>query len=118
MLFRSGPELLAGSTRLKMGTATKLVLNMLTVGTMVQLGKVYGPWMVDVRPTSAKLRHRALRIIQAVARVTPARARTALRAADDDVKLAIVLAARGPTTAHARALLNRARGRLRMILEA
>lgn len=115
---RVGPELIAGSTRLKAGTATKLVLNMLTVATMVRLGKVYGPWMVDVHPTSLKLRHRALRIIQAAARVSPARAAAALRASGGEVKLAIVMAARRLSAAQASAVLSRTHGHLRAALDA
>jgi N-acetylmuramic acid 6-phosphate etherase len=108
-----GPELLTGSTRLKAGTATKLVLNMLTVATMVQLGKVYGHWMVDVRPTSRKLRARALRIIQTVAGVTPRHAAAALRRSGGQVKAAIVMASLGLNRDEALALLATHGGALR-----
>ena len=64
---RVGPEILAGSTRLKAGSATKMILNMLTTASMVRLGKVYGNLMVDLRPTSRKLRARALRLVQKLA---------------------------------------------------
>ena len=113
---RVGPEVLAGSTRLKAGTATKLILNMLTVATMVQLGKVYGNVMVDVRPSSKKLRARALRIIQTVARVSPRQAAQALRRADGQVKVAIVMAARHVDRRRARRLLAQHDGMLRRIL--
>src|SRR6185503_12764574 len=76
-----GPEVLAGSTRLKAGTATKLVLNTLTTASMTRLGKVYGNRMVDLQPRSAKLRARALRLIADIGRVSPARAATAMREA-------------------------------------
>jgi len=114
---RVGPELITGSTRLKAGTATKLALNMLTVATMTQLGKVYGHWMVDVRPTSKKLAARALRIIQAVANVDEPQARRALRRCDGEVKTAIVVAAKAIDPDAARRLLADHRGRLREILE-
>lgn len=90
-----GPELLTGSTRLKMGTATKLVLNMLTLGAMVQLGKTYGNWMVDVRPNSRKLRARAQRIVQQITGCSPLGAARALRAAHGHVRAAIPIATHG-----------------------
>jgi N-acetylmuramic acid 6-phosphate etherase len=68
---RTGPEVIAGSTRLKAGTATKLILNMLTVAAMVQLGKVSGNLMIEVRPTSKKLRARATRIRRMLRRALP-----------------------------------------------
>jgi len=113
-----GPEVIAGSTRLKAGTATKLILNMLTVASMVRLGKVYGNLMVDVRPTSRKLRARALRIVAQAAGVPPIRAAQALRASGGAVKPAIVMAARGVSRGEADARLARSRGRLRPILDA
>ena len=87
-----GPEVLTGSTRLKAGTATKLVLNMLTLGAMVRLGKTYGHLMVDVRPTSRKLRARAIRIIQSVTGGSERSAAVWLRAAHGRVKAAILMA--------------------------
>ena len=110
-----GPEVIAGSTRLKAGTATKLVLNMLTMAAMVRLGKVHGPWMVDVCPTSKKLRARALRIIEAVSGAPRARALRALRQAGDDVKVAVVIAGLGVNAHEARRRLRRHRGQLRHI---
>ncbi len=68
-----GPEVLTGSTRLKAGTATKLALNTLTTASFARLGKVYGNRMVDLRPRSAKLRARALRLVGQLGRVRPAR---------------------------------------------
>lgn len=112
-----GPELLTGSTRLKAGTATKLVLNMLTLGAMVQLGKTYGNLMVDVRPSSRKLAARARRIIREVARVSGPAAAAALRRAGGRVPVAILMAAEGLSASAARRRLARARGSLRRALE-
>ena len=84
-----GPELLSGSTRLKAGTAAKLALNMLTLGAMVRLGKTHGNLMVDVRPTSRKLRARAARIIQSLAGCSASEAASSLRAARGRVRVAL-----------------------------
>jgi len=112
-----GPEVLAGSTRLKAGTATKLVLNTLTTASMTRLGKVYGNRMVDLQPRSAKLRARAERLVAEIAAVPPARARRALQQARGHVRLAIVVARRNlPPGAAARAL-RAAGGSLRAVLE-
>jgi N-acetylmuramic acid 6-phosphate etherase len=108
-----GPEVLAGSTRLKAGTATKLVLNMLTTAAMARRGMVHDNLMVNVRPTNAKLRDRAARIVAAIARVTPREARRHLARANWNVKAATLAAARGLNPAAARAALRRSRGRLR-----
>ena len=111
-----GPEVIAGSTRLKAATATKLILNMLTVASMVRLGKVYGNLMVDVRPTSRKLTARALGIIQTVAGVSSRQAAVSLRQSKRHTKVAIVMAALGVTDREARRLLARHGGMLRRIL--
>ena len=113
--FVSGPEVLSGSTRLKAGTATKLILNMLTLGAMVQLGKTYGHWMVDVRPTSRKLRARAHRLVQTLAGCTSARARQLLRRSGGRVKVAVLLA-RGGSAVSAAKRLARVDGSLRRAL--
>src|SRR5947207_3720631 len=81
-----GPEVLAGSTRLKAGTATKLVLNTLTTASMTRLGKVYGNRMVDLQPRSAKLRARAERLVAEIAGIDTRRARRALRQARGRVR--------------------------------
>ena len=86
----TGPELVTGSTRLKAGTAQKLVLNMISTATMVRLGKVYGNLMVDVRPSNEKLVARAERIVQAATDCDLETARRALAAADGHAKTAIV----------------------------
>ena len=108
-----GPEVLVGSTRLKAATATKLVLNMLTLGTMVRLGKVYGNLMVDVRPTSRKLHARAVRIIQELTGCAPATASRALRQARGRVKIAVLMVHRRLSETAARRRLAAARGSLR-----
>jgi N-acetylmuramic acid 6-phosphate etherase len=87
----TGPEVLTGSTRLKAGTATKLVLNMLSTGVMVKTGATYGNLMVNVRPTNAKLVDRAHRIIAAATGCDLATAATLLEAAGNSVKTAIVM---------------------------
>lgn len=86
-----GPEVIAGSTRLKAGTATKMVLNMLTTISMVRIGKTYGNLMVDVRTGSEKLRDRAKRILMIVTGVDEVRASALLKRAKWNVKLAIVM---------------------------
>ena len=112
-----GPELLAGSTRLKMGTATKLVLNMLTLGTMVQLGKTYGHWMVDVRPASRKLLARALSLVARLAPCSLRTAREALYGSRGSVKAAVLIARDGLTAAQARHRLAETDGSLRLALQ-
>jgi N-acetylmuramic acid 6-phosphate etherase len=111
-----GPEVVTGSTRLKAGTAAKLVLNALTTGAMIRIGKVYDHWMVDLKPTSRKLRLRGERIVADLGRVTPARASALFRAADGSVKTAVVMARRRLGAADARALLARSDGALRRAL--
>jgi N-acetylmuramic acid 6-phosphate etherase len=113
----TGPEVLTGSTRLKAGTATKLVLNMLSTLVMVQLGKVYGNQMVDLRATNAKLRDRAERIVRALTGVDDAWARALLEEADGHVKLAILMQRRGVSADTARQMLAAADGHLRRALE-
>lgn len=88
-----GPEVIAGSTRLKAGTAQKLVLNMLSTATMIRLGYVTGNRMTNVQPRNIKLRARALRILSAEAGMDEAAASKALAAADGDLPLALVMAA-------------------------
>jgi N-acetylmuramic acid 6-phosphate etherase len=87
----TGPEALTGSTRLKAGTAQKLILNLLTTATMVRLGKIYSNLMVDVRATNIKLRDRATRIVMAAADVDRAQAEAALQQCDWRCKTAIVM---------------------------
>lgn len=111
-----GPEVVTGSTRLKSGTAAKLVLNALTVGAMVKIGKVHDHWMVDLRPTNRKLRLRGERIVADLGRVRPARASALLRASGGSVKTAVVMARHGLKAEEARKLLACAGGVLRRAL--
>ena len=101
----TGPEVLAGSTRLAAGTAQKIALNTLTTAAMVRAGATYGPWMVGVRVTNAKLRRRAERIVRDAAGVDIDRAREALAAAHDDVGAALVVLLAGLDGDAARARL-------------
>jgi N-acetylmuramic acid 6-phosphate etherase len=110
-----GPEVVTGSTRLKAGTAAKLVLNALTTGAMIRVGKVYDHWMVDLKPTSRKLRLRGERIVAQLGRVAPARARSLFRASGGSVKTAVLMARCGLTRAEAAKLLSAA-GSLRRAL--
>lgn len=110
----TGPEVLAGSTRLKAGTAQKIVLNALSTTVMIRLGKVYGARMVDLRATNAKLRRRAVRIVRDAAGVDEAAAEAALKAADGHAKTAIVALLAGVETREAAARLARAAGKVRV----
>jgi N-acetylmuramic acid 6-phosphate etherase len=109
----TGPEVLAGSTRLTAGTAQKVVLNALSTSVMIALGKAYGPRMVDVRVTNAKVRRRAVRIVRDAAGVDEETATAALAAAGGHAKTAIVALLAGVDAAEATVRLNRARGRVR-----
>jgi N-acetylmuramic acid 6-phosphate etherase len=115
--LETGPEVVAGSTRLKAGTATKLALNQITTSALASSSKVFGPWMVDLRTGSAKLKDRAVRIVAAAAETSPRRARAFLSRAGGEVKTAIVIGRAGVSAAEARRLLEKARGNLRMALE-
>jgi len=108
--LRVGPEVLAGSTRLKAGTATKLTLNTLTTAAFTRLGKVHGNRMVDLQPRSAKLRARAERLVAELGRVSAPRARRLLDQARGSAKVAIVMARRHVTAAQARRRLREAGG--------
>jgi N-acetylmuramic acid 6-phosphate etherase len=109
----TGPEVLTGSTRLKAGTAQKLVLNMLSTATMVKLGKTYSNLMVDVQPTNAKLRQRAARIVAEIADITHDEARALLEQAGWEVKTAVVMGLAHIDAAKARRRLHAQRGRVR-----
>jgi N-acetylmuramic acid 6-phosphate etherase len=108
-----GPEIIAGSTRLKAGTATKQVLNMLTTGAMILTGKTYGNLMVDVQMGSEKLRDRARRILNIVSGLEPADAEKLLTRAHWNVKAAIVMHKTGLTYAKALARLRKSQDRIR-----
>jgi len=108
--LRVGPEVLAGSTRLKAGTATKLTLNTLTTAAFARLGKVHGNRMVDLQPKSAKLRARAERLVRDLGGVSAARAAKLLEQAGGSAKVAVVMARRRITAAEARRRLRAAGG--------
>jgi len=108
-----GPEVLTGSTRMKSGTAQKLVLNMLTTASMIRIGKSYQNLMVDLRPSNKKLVARAIRIVMQTAGCTAAQAKQVLDSTGNDVKLAILVAITGMDVEAARAALGRAGGFLR-----
>jgi len=108
----AGPEVIAGSTRLKAGTAQKLVLNMLSTAVCIRLGYVYGNLMVNVQPTNSKLADRARRIIAAAAEVSQERAGELLEASGGQVAMAIVMSRRGCARNEAERLLAEAGGRV------
>jgi len=111
-----GPEILAGSTRLKSGTAQKMVLNMISTGAMIEIGKTYGNLMVDVQATNRKLTARAVRIIRQVTGASAERAEAALAQAGGSAKVAIVTLQTGVTPDEARQRLAHAGGFLRRAL--
>jgi N-acetylmuramic acid 6-phosphate etherase len=113
----TGPEVLTGSTRLKAGTATKLVLNMLSTGVMVRSGMTFGNLMVNVRPTNAKLVDRAHRIIAEATGCDPATAAALLTASGSSVKTAIVMHQLSLDRASAEQRLRDAGGVLRLALQ-
>jgi N-acetylmuramic acid 6-phosphate etherase len=112
-----GPEVLSGSTRLKAGTATKMVLNTLKTASMVRLGKTYGNLLVDMQATNTKLLARARRIVAMVAGVSEAEAEALLQHCGGEVKTAIIVQRCRVSPAQARQRLERARGHLRQALE-
>lgn len=112
-----GPEVLSGSTRMKAGTATKMVLNMLTTGAMVLIGKTYGNLMVDLRATNSKLRERSIRIVSEITGLTADKSQTLLEQCDGEVKTAIVANKRSLHAEAARQLLESVDGHLRSALD-
>ena len=102
---------------MKAGTAQKMVLNMLSTATMIRLGKVYDNLMVDVQPTNAKLRHRAVRILQEAAGVNQGAAQAALNATGYQVKIALVMLLAGVDVDEARRRLVAAQGFVRRAVE-
>lgn len=113
-----GPEIISGSTRLKAGTATKMVLNILSTATMVKLGKTYGNWMVDLRATNVKLKARSLRIVSAITGYDEQQATEQLQRCNGEVKTAIVAILRSVDPDEARKLLEKSAGKLRLALTA
>jgi N-acetylmuramic acid 6-phosphate etherase len=113
-----GPEVIAGSTRLKAGTATKMILNMISTGAMVRIGKTFGNRMVDLQPTNEKLRIRSRRILRELAGVTDAEAAEYLRLAGGRLKPALVAAIGAVDAARATALLEVHGGQVREAVKA
>jgi N-acetylmuramic acid 6-phosphate etherase len=112
-----GAEVISGSTRLKAGTAQKLVLNAFSTAVMVRRGRTLGDLMTSMRAANDKLRDRAARVCMAAAGCDEDAARSALSAAGDDVSLAVVMLARGVDVRQGRVLLERAGGALRRALD-
>lgn len=115
---RTGPEVVTGSTRMKSGTAQKMVLNMLSTGVMIKLGKVYGNLMVDVRATNEKLRHRAVSIVRDATGVSGEEAQRALDACGQSCKLAIVSILLHCDAGEAQARLDQAQGHISRAIDA
>jgi N-acetylmuramic acid 6-phosphate etherase len=114
---KPGPEILTGSTRLRAGTATKMVLNMISTGVMIRLGYVYGNLMVNVQPTNKKLEDRARRIIEEAAGVSEERAAELLEQSGRSVQTAIVMEKKRVSREQAKELLRAAHGKIIKALE-
>ena len=112
-----GPEVLTGSSRLKSGTAQKLVLNMLTTASMILMGKCYQNLMVDVQASNEKLKARAIRIVMQATDCDKALAEETLKLADQNAKLAIMMILSGLDRAQAEALLEKHQGKLQLALK-
>ena len=112
-----GPEVLTGSSRLKSGTAQKLVLNMLTTASMILMGKCYQNLMVDVQASNEKLKARAIRIVMQATDCDKALAEETLKQADQNAKLAIMMILSGLDRVQAEALLEKHQGKLQLALE-
>ena len=112
-----GPEVLTGSSRLKSGTAQKLVLNMLTTASMILMGKCYQNLMVDVQASNEKLKARAIRIVTQATDCDKALAEETLKQADQNAKLAIMMILSGLDRAQAEALLEKHQGKLQLALK-
>lgn len=112
----TGPEAIAGSTRMKAGTAQKLVLNMLSTATMVRLGRVYDNWMIGVALTNRKLKQRGLRILEQATGASVSEAARALRQAGHDPCVALIMLRKNQTAAQSERQLRTARGNVREAL--
>lgn len=113
----TGPEVVTGSTRLKAGTATKLILNIITTGAMIRLGKTFGNLMVDLRATNVKLADRSERIVAEVTGLSRDDARALLLRASGEVKLAIVMHALGLDATRAASVLRAGGGVIRRVVK-
>ncbi len=112
-----GPEIISGSTRMQAGTATKMVLHMISTGTMVQLGKTFGNYMVDLRASNSKLVVRSRRITAALTGITEKQAEEELKKCDGELKTTVVMLRKQVSPQTARTLLNKHNGQLRRALE-
>ncbi len=117
MVAEVGPEVIAGSTRMKAGTAQKLILNMITTGAMIAWGKTYRNLMVDLKPSNKKLQDRSIRIVATLANTSAEEAQKALQITQGRVKPAVVMLARQVSFEKAQALLQYHHGKLRGVLE-
>jgi N-acetylmuramic acid 6-phosphate etherase len=117
VVVETGPEVIMGSSRMKSGTAQKLVLNTISTGVMIRLGRVYSNLMTDMPATNEKLRNRAVRMVELAAGVARPAAVQAMRDAGGSVKLATVMAKKNLSAEDARALLDAHGGNLREVLE-
>jgi N-acetylmuramic acid 6-phosphate etherase len=118
IVIQTGAEVVMGSSRMKSGTAQKLVLNTISTGVMIRLGRVYSNLMIDMPATNEKLRNRAVRMVELAAGVARPAAAQAVRDADGNVKLATVMANKKLSADDARKLLDAHGGNLREVLEA
>jgi N-acetylmuramic acid 6-phosphate etherase len=116
VLVETGPEVIAGSTRMKAGTAQKMVLNMLTSGAMIRLGYVYENLMVNVHQKNTKLVERAVGIVQQVLRLSPSQARLALRSGKGNVPVTLVMCLAGVSRREAERALGVAKGHVRQAI--
>jgi N-acetylmuramic acid 6-phosphate etherase len=117
IVVETGPEVVAGSTRMKAGTAEKMVLNILTTGAMVRLGYVYGNLMVNLHQKNFKLTARAVTIVQNALGIEHDEAQATLRRAGGDVPVAIVMGKAGATRKAAQKALKRAKGHVRKAID-
>lgn len=117
VFLRTGPEMVAGSTRMKAGTAAKMVLNIISTAVMIRLGKVYRGYMVDLVPLSRKLRRRAIRIVSNLTGVPEKEAEDLLQRSGWAPKKAIVMKALGVSSGEAEEMLRKAGDSLRKVLE-
>ncbi len=113
-----GPEVIAGSTRLKAGTATKMILNMLTTGAMIRIGKTFGNRMIDLQPSNEKLRIRSRRILRELGRIDDAQAASLLDRCGGRLKPALVMALAGVDATEAQRLLDAHGGQVREAVKA
>ena len=116
MVAITGPEVVTGSTRLKAGTATKMILNMITTGAMIRLGKTWGNLMVDLRATNIKLKDRSERILMETCGISRDDARALLEAADGSVKVGIVMHRTGVSRDDAVKRIHEAGGLIRRVV--